>query len=266
MLLKQAEEIIKCGKSFPYFCKQYAKMTHPLKGLIPMELEAWQLRLADALEDNRFVISTKWRQSGISTTTLMYCLWLCMFRENQKILWVCKTLAEAEDVGRTLALVINFLPRWMQPRMERNNKREKTFASTGSDILFHCPQAARGRAVTHLVIDEAAYIPNMEFHWKCMWPCLSTGGKCFIQSTVNRGGDGLWFSELYLGAMKNTNCFHVFTSNYKEHPIYQDDSYVKGVKEALGSEGWSIEMEQELFHGLKCGEITEAGPSPTETT
>ncbi len=265
MLVKQAKKIIKCAESFRYFCENYLKTIHATKGLTPLGLEPWQARLADALEENRFVISTKWRQAGISTITLLYCLWLCMFKENQNILWVNRTAREAEDVGMMVALAVNFLPRWMQPRMDRNNKQEKSFAATNSNLSFGIPQSGRGRSATHLVIDEAAYIPNMEYHWKCFWPCLNTGGKCFIQTTVNRGGEGLWFAELYLGAVKNTNCFHVFKSNYKEHPMYQDEGVVQALKETLGAEGWSIEVEQELYRGLKCGEIKEAGPSPTET-
>jgi hypothetical protein len=115
-----------------------------------------------------------------------------------------------------------------------------------------------------MVIDEAAFIPRMEWHWKVLWPCLGSTGKCYITSTVNHGGVGLWFTELFIGAMRNQNCFHVFESNYKEHPDHQNPEYVKALKEALGAEGWSQEMECDLFPTPK-GRTIETESDPTDT-
>jgi hypothetical protein len=263
MLVKQANEIIKCAESFPYFCKNYIKYQHPLRGLLPFELSSWQLRLAAELEENRFVISKKWRQGGISTVHMLYCLHQCMFREKKRIIWICKSKGEAENWSEMFNLSIQLLPTWMQPRMERNNLREKTFAATGSDIIFSIPQAARGRACTHLVIDEAAFIPRMEWHWKVMWPCLSTGGRCYVTSTVNYGKHGLWFTELYLGAVGNKNCFHVYESNYLEHPDYQKPEVLQAVREALGEEGWDQEIEALLFRAPKEKVLETEEKDPT---
>lgn len=263
MLAKQANEIIKCGESFPYFCETYVKFLHPTKGYLPFKLQPWQIRLASALEENRFVVSKKWRMASISTTMLMHCLWLCLFREKKQIMWLNKTKAEAEDFSEMFNLALRLLPDWMRPRMTRNNKTEKTFSSTGSGIVFTIPQAARSRSVTHLVIDEAAYIPRMEWHWKAVWPLLSTGARCWINSTVNHGKHGLWFTEMYLGALKNTNCFHVFESDYTEHPDFQNPDYVKAMKEALGKEGWEIEVLAVLFPTPEPATIDVAG-DPTK--
>lgn len=260
MLAKQAKEIVKCAESFPYFCEHYCKHVAPLKGLIPFKLEPWQARLADALEENRFVICTKWRMAGISTTTLIYCLWQCLFKENQSVLWLCKSKREAEGFSDMVSLIVEFFPVWMKPRMERDNKNEKHFAATDSKMYFYNPSAGRGRACTHLVIDEAAFIPDMEYHWKCLWPCLSTGGKCYMQSTVNRGG--YWFNEMYIGALQNTNAFYVFKSHYLEHKDFQDESYAKAMRETLGEVAWSIEIEQEWYRGLKGG-VIDAPSDPT---
>lgn len=265
MLAKQANEIIKCGESFPYFCETYVRFLHPTKGYLPFKLQPWQARLASTLEENRFVISKKWRQSGISTTHLMYCLWMCLFKEKKQIMWIHRTKSEAEDFGEIFNLALRLLPDWMRPRMTRNNKYEKTFSATESSILFTIPQAARGRAMTHLIIDEAAYIPRMEWHWKAVWPVLSTGGRCWITSTVNHGGNGLWFAELYLGALKNTNCFHVFESDYTENPDFQKPEYLQALKDALGKDGWEIEMLGLLFPSMQAASIeVEGDPTKVE--
>jgi hypothetical protein len=263
MLAKQANEIIKCGESFPYFCETYVKILHPTKGYIPFKLQPWQERLAVALEENRFVIAKKWRQGGIATTKLIYCLWMCLFRENKTIMWIHKSKREAEWFSELFNLTLKLLPEWMRPRMTRNNKHEKTFSSTGSHICFWNPSAACGKTMTHLIIDEAAYIPRMEWHWKAMFPVLSMGGKCWISSTVNHGSNGLWFTETYIGAVKNTNCFYVFESAYKEHPDYQNPEYLRAIREALGKEGWEIEILATLFPQPNSGTL-DADGDPTK--
>ena len=47
--------------------------------------------------------------------------------------------------------------------MGKRTDHQKEFLETGSWINFYTPEAARGKSITYLIIDEAAFIP---FHWQ----------------------------------------------------------------------------------------------------
>ncbi len=65
----QAKEIVKCGKDPVYFINNYARISHPLKGLIPFKTYPFQDDLLVDFNDYRFTVILKARQLGISTIT-----------------------------------------------------------------------------------------------------------------------------------------------------------------------------------------------------
>jgi hypothetical protein len=76
-LTKQAQvkEIIKCGKDPNYFFKNYLKIQHPVRGLIPFEMYPFQEDCVEEFNDHRFNIILKSRQLGISTLDCcLFCL------------------------------------------------------------------------------------------------------------------------------------------------------------------------------------------------
>ena len=50
----QVKEIIKCGKDPNYFFKNYLKIQHPVKGLIPFETYEFQDKCIGDFLENRF--------------------------------------------------------------------------------------------------------------------------------------------------------------------------------------------------------------------
>ena len=57
--------------------------------------------------------------------------------------------------------------------------------STDSRVKSQPAGAGRGESVSHLMIDEAAFIDNMREFWAAVYPTISTGGKATMISTVN---------------------------------------------------------------------------------
>ncbi len=106
------------------------------------------------------------------------------------------------------------LPSWMWSpnQMEKNNDHQKLFSETGCKLFFYTPEAARGRSITYLILDEAAFIPAMDKHWKAMFQTISTGGHCICVSTVN--GVGNWYYDIFTGAKKGQNDFHIIELDY----------------------------------------------------
>ncbi|HCT54316.1 MAG TPA: terminase, partial [Balneola sp.] len=73
------KEVIRSGKDPVYFINNYAKISHPLKGLIPFNTYDFQTDLIENFNDHRFNIILKARQLGISTITAAYVAWMMMF-------------------------------------------------------------------------------------------------------------------------------------------------------------------------------------------
>ncbi len=250
---RQEEEIVKCAESFSYFCQKYIRILHPTKGLIPFMMFKYQNRTIQDYEDHRFNIISKFRQGGLTTVSIFYGLWKCMFQLDQQIMALSKTDREATVIGYMVDRAVEHMPVWMKPKKDGKwNDHLKQFPDTGGALQFYSPEAARGKSVTFLIIDEAAFIPDMDKHWKAMWPVLSTGGSCVLVSTVN--GLGNWYEETYTKAKEGKNMFHVIDLDYWEHPDYSKKNNPKWVDEQLAQLGEKGFAQEVLRSFLGSGE------------
>lgn len=244
-LNRQLAEITKCSNSFSYFCHKFAKVSHPLKGLIPFILFDYQRRVIDDFENRRFNIVAKFRQGGLSTVAVIWALWRGIFRFNETVMLLSKADREAIAAGDIASRALRFLPDWFRPEMSTNNKHELGFADTGTSLFFYTPNAARSKAITYLILDEAAFIPQMEEHWKAMYPTIATGGSCIAISTVN--GVGNWYEETYHKALEGKNPFNVIQLDYQEHPDYDNAKWVRDTRANLGEKGWRQEVLRDFL-------------------
>lgn len=242
---RQQKELLKCAMSFAYFCHKYVKIAHPKRGLIPFVLYRYQRRVVQEYENHRFNILSKFRQGGLTTVTVCWALWRCLFKLDETIMVLSKSDREAIAAGEIVKRAIIELPEWMKPEMEKNNDHQKIFSDTGCKLFFYTPEAARGRSITYLILDEAAFIPQMEKHWKAMFPTISTGGHCICISTVN--GVGNWYYDIFIGAQKGENDFQVIELDYWEHPDYDDEDWVKQTRAQLGEKGWQQEVMRDFL-------------------
>jgi hypothetical protein len=217
-----------------------------MKGLIPFVLYEYQRKVIRDYEKYRFNIISKFRQGGLTTVTLLWGLWRCMFQLDQQIMLLSKTDREATDIGMMIDRSCENFPEWLKPKKDAKwNDHLKMFTDTGSALKFYSPEAARGKSVTFLIVDEAAFVDDMDKHWKAMWPVLSTGGSCALVSTVN--GLGNWYEQTYHDAKEGHNKFHVIDLDYWEHPDYNDEDWVKEQKAQLGEKGFLQEVLREFL-------------------
>jgi hypothetical protein len=233
-------EFKQCAEDFFYFCENYVKVIHPKLGLVPFKLHEFQKRYVNDISTHRFVIGTKFRQGGFSTTTLAWLTWRLLFKLDERSMAMSKTDREALYNSKIVRVILDQLPDWIQPEYGKRNDHMIENVGTGSSLCFYTPQAARGRALNYLFVDEPAFIQDMDIHWKAMWPTLSTGGHCIAMSTTN--GVGNWFEETYHDAADGKNNFHVYTCSYTEHPEYNNEAWVAEVRKNLGEKGWQQEV------------------------
>lgn len=238
---RQTAEYRKCALSFAYFATKYIKILHPKKGLIPFVMFNYQRRVIQEYETERFNIISKFRQGGLTTLTELWLLWRCLFKLDQQVLFLSKTDREAIAAGEIVNTAVKYLPNWLQPGKDGKwNDHHKQFPETGGNMRFMTPEGARGLAITYLVLDEAAFIPEMEKYWKSMYPVVSTGGNVIVISTVN--GLGNWYEQTYTQAKNKKNLFNVIDLDYTEHPEYNDEKWAEDQKRQLGQKGWLQEV------------------------
>lgn len=241
---EQSGELVKCARDFIYFCENYITLKSFQNGAViqvPFLLYPFQKELFEHWEENRFSIGSKFRQGGFTTLAVIYGLWKCLFQIDQRVMYLAKTDRDAiDDGGRVVETALSFLPEWMKGLSMKNDHTKKF--DTGSVMRFYTPQAACGQGMGLLIVDEASLIKDMELHWKAMWPVLSTGGRCIVQSTPNLDDD--WFWERLIDARAGVGSFREFKCHYTDKPEFAVMEWETSMKANLGLKGWNQEILQ----------------------
>ena len=211
-------EIVKAGKSPKYFLNSYAKISHPMHGLISFKTYDFQDQLLEDFNDYRFNVILKARQLGISTITAGYIAWMMMFHRDKNILVIATKFTTAANLVKKVKAIIKYLPEWMQIANISIDNRTSFELSNGSQIKASSTSgdAGRSEALSLLVVDEAAHVEGLEELWTGLYPTLSTGGRCIALSTPN--GVGNWFHKTYIEAEEGTNDFHCSLLRWDVHP------------------------------------------------
>lgn len=238
----QASEFRKCRENFVYFCENYAKILHPSGGIIAFKLYNYQKRVSECYNKHKYNMIVKFRQGGISTETVVYLCWRCIFfSDRNTAMFVTKSDREAKNTGKIVDTLIENLPDWLKPRMNKHHAHDKIFLDSQGAIYFYTVKAARSRSVYYLVVDEAAFIQNMDECWADTFPTIAAGdGRCIVISTPN--GMGNWYATEYHKALKNENNFNVIDIDVNEHPQYSKPDWLEEQRKQLGEKRFGQEV------------------------
>ena len=235
------EEYKKCASDPVHFMKKYCQIQHPQKGKIPFHLYPFQEDALRDLRDNDYNIILKSRQLGISTLSAGYALWLMTFFGDKNIL----VIATKQEVAKNLVLKVKVmyenLPSWLKlPAMEDNKLSLRL--NNGSQIKATSSSGDSGRseALSLLIIDEAAFISNVEEIWISAQQTLATGGGAIILSTPN--GTGNFFHKTWVGAEEGRNRFNTIRLHWSVHPD-RNQSWRDKQDELLGPKGAAQECD-----------------------
>ena len=212
-----AQEYIKCAKDPAYFMKKYCHIQHPTRGRILFALYPFQEKVLHLFRDNQYLITLKSRQLGISTLASAYSLWLMLFHKDKNVLALATTQATARNLVTKTMFMYDQLPRWLRLTAVEKNKLSLRLKN-GSKITAKSSNAdaARSEAVSLLLIDEAAFIENVEETFTAAQQTLATGGQCMALSTPN--GIGNWFHQTWEKAESGENSFVPVKLPWTVHP------------------------------------------------
>jgi len=200
-----------------YFMKKYVKIQHPLRGTIPFELYPFQEKALRELCDNNYNIILKSRQMGITTLTSAYSLWMMIFHPDKNILCISIKQETSKEIVTRVRFANNNLPSWLKLQCVEDNRLSLRLKN-GSQIkaVSSSGDAGRSSALSLLIIDEAAFIDNIEEIWLSAQYTLSTGGKAIILSTPN--GVGNFFHKTWMKAAADENEFNTINLPWYLHP------------------------------------------------
>lgn len=224
------KEIIKAGKNPSYFLKNYAKITHPERGMIPFKTYGFQDDLLDKFRDHRFNVIVKARQLGISTIVAGYIAWLLLFYREKNVLVMATKYSTASNMVKKVKYIVANVPEWLKIATVKTDNKNSFELTNGSQIkaVATTEEAGRSEAVSLLVIDEAAHIDNMESIWTALYPTISTGGRCISLSSPN--GIGNWFHKTYEDAQNNQNLFIPTNLPWSVHPDHDEEWFINETK------------------------------------
>jgi hypothetical protein len=286
---RRLQEYFKCKTSFEYFCRKYIKLELPGGDRLMTPYQK-QIELINLIHSIHNMLVLKSRQIGISTVIQAYAAWLVCFFKNAVIGIISKDGKEATDFARSIMSMIDKLPIWLSPKYKKRTEQQfildngcKCYATPVNPN--HPERTLRGKAITFLVIDEAAFVPHIEDAWVGMVPALSTNQKhareasvpygTLILSTPNKTtGLGAWFYKRYQRSMTGDDIFKHMVIHWKQiHELANDPLWYRTQCEMFGNDPRAIKQELDLvflptkgsfLDEITCEKLQRDKPEPIE--
>lgn len=212
-----AEEYTRCASDPIHFMKKYCYIQHPQRGKILFNLFPFQEKSLTEFKNFDYNIILKSRQLGISTLTAGYALWSMIFNEDFNVLVIATKQDVAKNLVTKVRVMHHYLPSWLKTDSVEDNRLSLRYAN-GSQIkaISSSPDAGRSEALSLLVIDEAAFVKEIDEIWASAQQTLATGGKAVILSTPN--GSGNFFHRTWIKAEEGENKFNTIRLHWTVHP------------------------------------------------
>ena len=104
---------------------------------------------------------------------------------------------------KKVKVAYNNLPDWLQGGQPFVNNQHEIVFTSGSSIFSTASgeDAARGESLSLLIVDECAFIKNIDDIWTAAYPTMSRGGSAILISTPN--GIGNFFYNTWRNADKD---------------------------------------------------------------
>ena len=265
---EQLKEYMRCMKDPIYFAKNYIKIVHVDRGLIPFDMYGYQEEITNKIFNSRRVAVLTARQAGKTTTAVAIILHYVLFNEHKTAAVLANKGDSAREVLGRIQLAYEALPKWMQQGIEEWNKGSialengcKIYAGTTSS------SAIRGKSISFLYLDEVAFIEGYDEFFASVYPTISSGEstKLLMTSTPN----GLnHFYKTCSGAKEQTNGYEYVEVRWDDVPGRGAD-WKNETLEALDFDEEKFAQEYEcqfvgssgtLISGSKLKELTYVRP------
>lgn len=221
---------------------------------VNLDYSPHEYQLLMHLDESRFKIVIGGRRVGKSHSGLQELIKHTVTTPNSNAWWVGQTYKDAKEIGFAKFLEIKDE---IDALIKNINYSELHIELiNGSNIYFKgCDRenSLRGRGITFLVLDEAAFI-KPDVWYKVLRPALSdTQGKAILQSTPNGRN---WLFELK-ERVKHKSAYKQWSSFYwptRLNPLITEED-LEEARQQLSSQDYRQEYEAEFV--TKAGMIYE---------
>jgi len=262
-----------------YFCSNFLKIQHPVRGAIKFDPYEYQKNLINAYHENKQVIAMLPRQSGKTTCATGYLLWYTMFMSECQVLIAAHKYEGAQDIMNRYRYGYENLPDFIRAGVHSYNRNTIEY-DNGARIqaTTTTENTGRGKSLSLIYCDEFAFVQPPEKareFWTALSPTLSTGGKCIITSTPNSDEDQfalIWteankkFDEYGHEQTLGTNGFFSYYAHWSEHPD-RDEEWARVERAKIGEERFRREFnceflifDETLINAVKLTELQGAEP------
>lgn len=236
---KELEEIKKCRDDFFYFVKYIKVSDATTRKPTPVELYEKQHRFIELMNEYHYTIVLKSRQTGMSTVSGMYALWIQLFYPNSAIgILSADENKQVDFLARHVRRPFLSLPTFLREKVVYDNKQSLKFGN-GSEILSttSTTNAFRSKTLNYLIMDEAQFIENAEDIFAAVVGTMSKmvsailnkentnvkPGGISIISTPN--GIGNWYHKMWMNALSGANMYKPLKFHWSEIPDYTEEWY-----------------------------------------
>ena len=209
---ERARKWLRCKVDPEYFIRNFVKIVHQEKGIIPFDMYEFQERALSDLFQYDYTITLKARQMGLTTLLSAYALWLMIFEENKEVLALSYKQTKARNIIKKIKRMNSHLPSWMKESTPIDNQLEVEFGNgSKASAESTTSDAGRSESASFVIIDEAAFIDNAAEVWSAVKLTLDVGGgTCAVLSTPT--GVGTWFHETWQKATRGDRIKKVSTN------------------------------------------------------
>lgn len=239
---ERLQEYLKCREDPIYFALTYMKVVHVDRGLIPFKLYDYQEKIIDLVSNHRRVSVLTSRQAGKTSVAAAIILHYILFNEHKTVALLANKGDAAREILDRIKLAFESLPDWLQQGVVEWNKGSIELEN-GSKVLAAATSssAIRGKSVSFLYIDEAAFVEGWDEFFASVYPTISSGQdtKVLFTSTPN----GLnHFYQICLGAKEERNGYAYIEVPWWEVPG-RDDKWKEETLKALNFDQQKFNQE-----------------------
>lgn len=255
LTVEEVLEKMKCEDDPIYFISNYIKVVAPGKGLVKFTPYPYQVRMARAIVEKRFVIGLLPRQCGKSTIVSAIIAWMLLFSQTDaiNILIAANKSSSAVEIMRKVKIAIENVPsflqqgikKWNEFGIELENGNRCTATATSGDT-------GRSGSYDLIMLDEFAFVkPNIaEEFYTSSYPTISSNPKSKVVVVSTPNGMNL-FHNMWTMAQEKKNEYYPIEIKWNDVPG-RDERFKQETISNLGHNGvarWAQEYECEFAGG-----------------
>lgn len=199
------QEFLRCAEDPIYFAEKYIQIVHVDRGLIPIRLYDYQKEIVQKITDNRRVTVVTSRQAGKTTTAAAVILHYILFNDHKTVALLANKGDAAREILDRIKIAYEALPDWLQQGVVEWNKGSIELENGCKVIAAATSSSAiRGKSISLLYIDEAAFVEGWDEFFASVFPTISSGETTKILFTSTPNGLN-HFYKTCMGAKEGTN-------------------------------------------------------------